>query len=90
MLSAMKGPGKTLMTYFRDDRSVDLIAFDDGSWGIKKDGSVVGAWENSEERDCVDTFAKMAGIRGEFGEPQPLVVLRVRKSGTAAQKPLLN
>ena len=71
-LHDMKGQPRCLMFLVRGDRRLNLVTYADGSFGISRDGDLLGIWEPNEEEECVAAFSKFADFKGVF----PQVILR--------------
>jgi hypothetical protein len=41
-----------------------MLHYADNSWGIARDSVCVGVWEPTEKEECLDAFARMAGLDG--------------------------
>ena len=60
-MDAMKGEPRSILFVDNPEGRVQLVAFDDDSWGIVRCGKTVCTWEADELTDCLRTFLDMAG-----------------------------
>ena len=65
-LNEMKGQPRLLMYLVRNDRRIELHVYPDGSYGISRDGDLLGIWEPHEEALCLGAFCKFADFAGVF------------------------
>jgi hypothetical protein len=86
-MEEMKGIGRVVAAVANPNRLVELISYSDGSWGVRRDGWMVGTWEPTEIPECIRTFAACGGVIDE--------VVMLRKSSrrraafwTASSMPL--
>jgi hypothetical protein len=64
--SALKGAGRQMVSLCENGRILHLIAFDDGSLGLVRDGQMLGVWERNEEADCLAQFIRCGGRTDVF------------------------
>ena len=72
----MKGKPRQLLFLVRDDRRLDLVTYLDGSYGIIRNGNLLGVWEPDEDEGCVAAFSKFADFKGVF----PKIILQPTES----------
>jgi hypothetical protein len=58
----MNSVPKTILTFRNDPDLFELIRYQDGCLGIVRNGTLVGKWEPSQERQCVAIFAHLIGL----------------------------
>ena len=45
-------------------RCLELLSYANGSYGIRRDGALLGTWEPDEEDARVDAFARFGELKG--------------------------
>ena len=67
----MKGAERVLARAWRAGRTIELLGYADGSWGIRRDGAVLGTWEPGQDEECLTALFQLIGtpqfitLRGE-------------------------
>ena len=65
MLPDLKGPGTIVARIFREHQRTELLRYIDESWGVRRNGFILGIWEPNERSDCFDFFMRLIGIEHE-------------------------
>jgi hypothetical protein len=52
-------------------RRLELLSCADGSYGIRRDGALLGTREPDEEDACVDAFARFGELKGGLPHIMP-------------------
>ena len=66
-----EGESRRLLSLLGGGACLDLITWSDGSYGITRDGRVVGIWPAAEEAECVHAFYRL----GELAHARPCVMV---------------
>jgi hypothetical protein len=66
-MATMKGPARVLARAWRAGRHIELLGFADGSWGIRRDGAMLGTWEAGEDEECITALFQL------IGTPPPVI-----------------
>ena len=62
MLTNLKGDGNVVARVLREGQGIELLRYVDQSWGVRRNGVVLGSWSAQQRSDCFNFFISLMGV----------------------------